>query len=116
MSSITGHPKLSLKYSKLVELEELVVKPTALFTLQSVNFHSVIKDAKELVKSENCMREKLYWHFQESVSCKEPGHDCCSLCRKNCQCSIDGSCEADKLVDSLTPHRQLGHVFLNSCY
>lgn len=49
------------------------------------------------------MRENLYGHFQESVSSKEPGHDCCSLCRKNCQCSIDGSCDADKLVDSLTP-------------
>ena len=30
---------------------------------------------KELVKSENCMREKLYGHFQESVSSKGPGHD-----------------------------------------
>lgn len=61
------------------------------------------KDVKELVKSETCMRENLYGHFQESVSSKEPGHDCCSLCRKNCQCSIDGSCDADKLVESLTP-------------
>ena len=61
------------------------------------------KDVKELVKSENCMRENLYGHFQESVSSKEPGHDCCALCRKKCQCSIDGSCDADKLVDSLTP-------------
>lgn len=49
------------------------------------------------------MRENLYGHFQESASPKEPGHDCCSLCRKKCQCSIDGSCDADMLVDSLTP-------------
>ena len=61
------------------------------------------KDVKDLVKSENCMRENLYGHFQESVSSKEPGHDCCSLCRKKCQCSIDGFCDADMLVDSLIP-------------
>ena len=61
------------------------------------------KEVKDLVKSENCMRETLYGHFQESVSSKEPGHDCCSLCRKKCQCSIDGSCDANMLVDSLTP-------------
>ena len=29
----------------------------------------------------------------------------CSLCWKNCQCSIDGSCDADKLLDSLTPEK-----------
>lgn len=61
------------------------------------------KDVKELVKSETCMRVSLYGHFEESVSPKEPGHSCCSLCRKNCQCSLDGSCDADELVDIVTP-------------
>lgn len=49
------------------------------------------------------MRVSLYGHFEESVSPKEPGHSCCSLCRKNCQCSLDGSCDADELVDIMTP-------------
>ncbi|XP_078353782.1 ATP-dependent DNA helicase RecQ-like [Oculina patagonica] len=60
------------------------------------------KDVKDLVKSESCMREKLYGHFDETVSSKEPGHLCCSVCQRKCQCSLDGSCNGDELVDSVT--------------
>ena len=32
------------------------------------------KDGKELVKSDNCLMEKLYGHFKDLVSSKDPDH------------------------------------------
>ncbi|KAL9952213.1 hypothetical protein ACROYT_G039428 [Oculina patagonica] len=53
------------------------------------------KDVKGVVNSETCMRVALYQHFQETPSSKEPGHLCCTVCRKNCKCDGDGCTMAD---------------------
>ena len=43
------------------------------------------KDVKDVVKSESCMRVALYQHFQEMPTSIEPGHFCCTVCKKNLQ-------------------------------
>ena len=48
------------------------------------------KDVKDVMKTESCMRIALYQHFQEDPTFKDPGHLCCTVCRKKCKCTGDG--------------------------
>lgn len=44
------------------------------------------KDVKAVVNHEGCQRKELYSYFSDSNSSVEPGHKCCSNCRKSCKC------------------------------
>lgn len=50
------------------------------------------KDVKMVVNSEGCQRKELYGYFSDSDVSVEPGHKCCSNCRKDCKCGGD-KCE-----------------------
>lgn len=44
------------------------------------------KEVKTVINHEGCDRKELYSYFSESELSVEPGHKCCSNCRKACKC------------------------------
>lgn len=46
-------------------------------------------EVKSVVNHEGCQRKEMYSHFSEFNSSIEPGHKCCSNCRKQCKCNGD---------------------------
>lgn len=44
------------------------------------------KEVKTVINHEACHRKDLYSYFSESELSVEPGHKCCSNCRKACKC------------------------------
>ena len=47
------------------------------------------KDVENAVSCKDCQRKELYSYFSDSDSSIEPGHKCCSNCRKGCKCDGD---------------------------
>ncbi|XP_078607414.1 recQ-like DNA helicase BLM [Branchiostoma floridae x Branchiostoma japonicum] len=40
----------------------------------------------------DCIRKRLYKHFEESPISVQPGHNCCSVCHRTCNCSEPDPC------------------------
>ena len=61
------------------------------YTKQQLSLCS--KDVKMIVNNEDCQRKGLYSNFSDVDSFVEPGHNCCTNCRKLCK--FDGEKCAD---------------------
>lgn len=59
---------------------------------------------KEFVKSNECLRVKMYGEFYSATKPLEPLHDCCSNCASNC------SCELPNCHDELPFSKPCGHI------
>lgn len=58
-----------------------------------------------VINSEGCERKELYGYFSHSYVSVEPGHKCCSSCRKDCKCGGE-ECEDQRpflAADGETP-------------
>lgn len=60
----------------------------------------VENEMRELLQSSDCFRVASYNKFDKTISSLSPGHICCNVCSKNCEC---GSLEC-KVVK--IPHEQ----------
>lgn len=47
------------------------------------------EDVENIASHDGCQRKELYSYFRDSDSSIEPGHKCCSNCRKWCKCEGD---------------------------
>ena len=47
------------------------------------------KEVKAVVNVEGCQRKALYGYFSDAEISVEPGHKCCTNCRKQCKCEVD---------------------------
>lgn len=58
-----------------------------------------------VINSESCQRKELYGYFSDSDVSVEPGHNCCSSCRKDCKCGGEECEDQQQLLaaDGETP-------------
>ena len=81
-----------------MEEHEMVHKRTALCTDTRQQLTQCNKDVENVVSHGGCQRKELNSFFSNSDSSIEPGHNCCSNCRKACKCEGEKCGDKERFV------------------